>query len=243
MAKEPATHHVAMPPVVLLALLCTCLFWGWLREAGIFAMSWGGLLRIGEAIATTRQNLVLPSDVLFAHAYVQVRIEEPKTRMRMARHQSARIEHSDLVDLVALAFQDVERGSRLWPQSPQTIRRRFDLALERIGLPTQRQGQRPLDLGSFRPGGATHLMVTTEDSDLVRRRGRWASQKVMEIYIQEVAASLYFPSLPLDLRQRIMDLAQSFTWVLQQAKVWKDMGIPPASWYALFSAGKRPDTG
>ncbi|CAE7768524.1 unnamed protein product [Symbiodinium sp. CCMP2592] len=242
-AKEPATHHVAMPPVVLLALLCTCLFWGWLREAGIFAMSWGGLLRIGEATATTRQNLVLPADVLFSHAYILVRIEEPKTRMRMARHQSARIEHSDLVDLVTLAFKDVERGSRLWPQSTQTLRRRFDLALERIGLPTQRRGTRPLDLGYFRPGGATHLMVTTEDSDLVRTRGRWASQKVMEIYIQEVAASLYFPSLPLELRQRIMDLAQAFTSVLEQVKEWKNIGVPPSSWYAMFTAGKRPNSG
>ena len=243
MAKEPSTHHVAMPPVILLALLCTCLFWGWIKEAGIFAMSWGGLLRIGEAIATTRQNLVLPADVLFSQAYVLVRIEEPKTRMRMARHQSARIEHSDLVELVTLAFEDAERGRRLWPQSPQTLRRRFDLALERIGLPTQRQGQRPLDLGSFRPGGATHLMMTSENSELVRRRGRWASQRVMEIYIQEVTASLYYPSLPIELRERIMCLAQSFTWVLNQAREWKTIGVPPSSWFAMFSAGKRPDSG
>ena len=47
MALEPSTHHVAMPPTVLLAVLSVCIYWGWLREAGIFALSWGGLLRRG----------------------------------------------------------------------------------------------------------------------------------------------------------------------------------------------------
>ena len=43
--------HVAMPPIILMALLTCCLLWGWRAEAGIFALAWGGLLRIGEAKA------------------------------------------------------------------------------------------------------------------------------------------------------------------------------------------------
>ena len=49
MALEPTRHHVAMPAVILLGMLTTCLLWGWVKEAGLFALSWGGLLRIGEA--------------------------------------------------------------------------------------------------------------------------------------------------------------------------------------------------
>ena len=243
MAKEPSTHHLAMPPVILLSMLCTCLYWGWLREAGIFALSWGGLLRIGEATSALRSDLILSADVLHLQRHALIRIEEPKTRMRMARHQSAKIEQSDLVELLHLAFADLEASNRLWAQSPQMLRRRFDWVLERIGLPSARTGKKQLDLGSFRPGGATFLLSQTEDSELVRRRGRWASQRVMEIYIQEVQASVYFPSLPVELRQRIMDLAQCFAPVLAQATAWKKVGIPPSSWFALFSAGERPYTG
>ena len=35
------------------------------------------------------------------------------------------------------------------------------------------------------------MLQATEDSELVRRRGRWASHKVMEIYLQEVASSTF----------------------------------------------------
>ncbi|CAE7819443.1 unnamed protein product [Symbiodinium sp. CCMP2592] len=210
---------------------------------GIFGLSWGGLLRIGEATSARRCDLILPSDVLFLQAFALIRIEEPKTRMRMARHQSAKLEQSDLVALAHLAFADLQPSCRLWPQSAQTLRRRFDLVLERIGLPTARGTRRPLDLGSFRPGGATFLMRQTEDSELVRRRGRWASQRVMEIYIQEVQAAVYFPALPFELREKILCLAHAFTALLEQARTWKRVGVPPASWYSLFSAGERPFTG
>ena len=184
-----------------------------------------------------RRNLVLPQDVLFSQGHVLARIEEPKTRMRMARHQAARVEQEDLVQLVALSFADLEPHEKLWPLSSQTLRRRFDLILERLGISTTRGQHRPLDLGSFRPGGATHLLSLTENSELVRRRGRWASHRVMEIYIQEVTACTFFPSLPLVTRQRVLLLAQAFTATLAQAAQWKKQQVPTTSWYALFSAG------
>lgn len=31
--------------------------WGWTREAGVLALTWGGLLRAGEVIAALRQDL------------------------------------------------------------------------------------------------------------------------------------------------------------------------------------------
>ena len=49
LALEPSSHHVAMPLVILMALLTCCLLWGWRSEAGVFALACGGLLRIGEA--------------------------------------------------------------------------------------------------------------------------------------------------------------------------------------------------
>ena len=235
MAKEPMTHHVAMPAIVLLGILTTCLLWGWLDEAAIFAMSWAGLLRIGEATAVLREDLVFPADVLYSQRYLLVRVQEPKTRLRAARHQAARVEPSDLIALISLAFFTLDKRARVWPQPNQTLRRRFDLVLERVGLSPPRAGQRPLDLGSFRPGGATFLLQATDNSELVRRRGRWVSSKVMEIYIQEVTACTFFPGLPLTVRQQVLQLAQAFPATLAQASEWKKIGIPPSSWYKFFS--------
>ena len=237
MALEPSTHHVAMPAVILLAMLATSLCWGWLPEAGLFGLAWGGLLRIGEATSMVRANLVLPQDVLWSQQHILARIAEPKTRMRTARHQAAKVEQADLVLLIATAFGDLGSTDRLWPRSGQTLRRRFDLILERLGVSGARRHQRPLDLGSFRPGGATHLLAVTENSELVRRRGRWASHRVMEIYIQEVMACTFLPSLPENTREQVLCLAQAFTTTLAQAVEWKRLGIPAASWYGLFSAG------
>ena len=54
-----------------------------------------------------------------------------------------------------------------------------------------------LDLSSFRPGGATWLPQASDNPELVRRRGRWLSPKVMEIYLQEVQfATFVGPDAP-----------------------------------------------
>ena len=181
LSEEPSSHHVAMPPIVLMAIITACLAWGWTREAGIFALAWGALLRISEATQACRGNLIFPEDALFMQSFILVRIDQPKTRGRAAKHQSGKLEASDLVSVASLAFLHLPKTAKLWPYTNQTLRRRLDSILDRLGIPKSGAQGRSLDLGSLRPGGATHLLRLTEDSELVRRRGRWASHKVMEI--------------------------------------------------------------
>ena len=214
MTLEPHTHHTAMPSVVLLALLTVCLVWGWRTEAGIFGLSWGALLRIGEATSATRSSLVLPRDVLWTQKFILLRISEPKTRLRTARHQAAKLEPQDLVLLVDSAFRDLPAWAKLWPGSTQTLRRRLDAALARLGI-VPREAERPLDLGSFRPGGASH--------------------RVMEIYLQEVAAATFYPALPPAVRQRVLQAASCFPAVLSQSLAWTRDKIPTQTWYHLWS--------
>lgn len=38
---------------------------------------------------------------------------------------------------------------------------------------------------------STWIIQSTEDGDLLQRRGRWANRKMMEIYVQEVSATLF----------------------------------------------------
>ena len=234
-SEEPYNHHTAMPAVVLIALLSTCLLWGWTAEAGIFALAWGGLLRISEATQARRCDLVLPEDTLWTQDFVLLRINQPKTRLRGARHQAAKVEQSDLVETISLAFSGLHKAARLWNGSNQTLRRRLDVALSRLGVPSSRGPSRPLDLGSLRPGGATFILQLTEDSELVRRRGRWASAKVMEIYLQEITASTFLSDLPIQARETLVAAAGTFPDLLCQAVKWKAAFVPANAWYMLWS--------
>jgi hypothetical protein len=86
----------------------------------------------------------------------------------------------------------------LWPFSGQTMRQRFQKLLPANGLdrlPKSTSGG--LDLGSLRAGGASWLMTVGDNPDLTRRRGRWITNKVMEIYVQEISAVQFIPNLPL----------------------------------------------
>ena len=81
---------------------------------------------------------------------------------------------------------------------------------------------------------ATHLLQLTEDAELVRRRGRWVSSKVMEIYLQEIAAAIFFPNLPPHVRENVLFYAHAFPAVLQQSASWTQAKIPTSAWYRLW---------
>ena len=232
---EPGDHHVACPFQILLALLSTCILWGWPAVAGMIALSWGAICRAGEVFAALRADLILPRDVLFSSAGVFLRVQEPKTRFKAARHQVARCDYEDLVELLDCAFGRLPKNVRLWTASGQLLRTRFRQLLRGIGLPVSRsQAGKPLDLGSLRAGGATHLLLVSEDSELVRRRGRWLASRTMEIYLQEAGSTQYFPLLPNDVKARVMSLAAAFPELLRRMRTFSDAQIPPAAWHDLF---------
>ncbi|CAE7348123.1 unnamed protein product, partial [Symbiodinium microadriaticum] len=216
LSEEPHAHHRALPKGVLLAILSAALTWGWLLEAGLFALAWAGLLRIGEVLAATRRDLVLPRDAAPNTAFALLQIKAPKTRGRAAKHQASHVDPPDIIELLDLAFGSIPPGSPLWPMSAGTLRRRFKLLQARFGL-TSSDGSAHFDLSSFRPGGATWMLHCTENPDLVRRRGRWMSMRVMEIYLQEVEAITYMPSLTDNQRDFLQNMAASFPALLKQA--------------------------
>lgn len=112
-ADEPREHHVAMPVSVLLAVCGLALLWGWPVEAAVFALTWSGLLRIGETIAATRDGLVLPCDAA-GIGFALLRVLQPKARGRVARHQSSRIDPSDIIRLLTDVYKNSSRDSQLW---------------------------------------------------------------------------------------------------------------------------------
>ena len=232
---EPHQHHPAMPMSVMLSLVCTALLWGWPVEGALIALTWSGVLRIGEVLGAYRRDLFLPSELAPGCDFILLRVPEPKTRGRGARHQSARIDPADLVLLISSVFLHYGSDQKLWPYSAATLRRKFSQLLAAVGLQTKVVGGvRPFDLGSLRPGGATWILNQTEDSNLVQRRGRWMSYRVMTIYLQEIAVATTLPKLSPQVRKTIQELNSVFPQVLQKAVRYLSFKIPCTIWYKLF---------
>ncbi len=234
--SEPSAHHIAMPVQVLMALLSVCILWGWNHVGGILALGWGAFLRAGEITSARRHQLVLPSDVGFSTAFALFSIMEPKTRFSAAKHQCAKLDIPDLLQYVELCFSTLQPGQRIWPFSGQTLRGRLKQLLKAVGLQTERSVQgKPLDLGSLRAGGATWALMALEDSELIRRRGRWVNSKTMEIYIQEVSAVQYMGMLDPAVRANVILLAGIFPQLLERITKLSTWKIPMNAWRFLLS--------
>ena len=234
--EEPPEHHTAMPWQVVIALITAALLHGWTAVAGALAICWGGLARVGELLAAKREDLVLPEDTGEECAFALLAVLEPKTRFKAARHQCLRVDQPQLLRVLKLAFASLAPMDKLWPQSPSTLRARFKKLLQIVGLREHLvQGVKDFDLGSLRAGGATWLMQCTEDPEYVRRRGRWITTKVMDIYVQEVTAILYLPKLPGPAKDKIFLVANS------AAELWSQWQIPATAWYFLASHGAMQD--
>ena len=101
------------------------------------------------------------------------------------------------MQLLDIAFAKRGPHEKLWPLSSATLRRRFGDLMKALKLPDATNGRfKPFDLSSFRPGGASHLLNSCEDSEDVRRRGRWPTTCTVEIYLQEVLYVTYVENLP-----------------------------------------------
>lgn len=241
-SHEPPTHHLAMPHQILTGVLAVALMWGWTREAGIFALAWGALLRIGEIFNAYRSDLIIPSDVGFSIDFCLLRISEPKTRFRAAR--AGKLEQPDLIEIVKIGLGGLKRNEKLWCLSGSTLRLRLTKILQRLGLPTSNQGTlQALSLASFRPGGATWLITQTESAELVRRRGRWASFRIMECYLQEVASSTYLTDIDEKSRVLVLHAMQIFPWILSKVIQFHAFSIPSSSWYFLIAKPKETPKG
>ena len=239
---EPSNHHVAAPFQVLMGLVSLCILWGWPLMAGSLCLMWGALLRPGEFLSARRAELLLPRDVGNTITFALLSILEPKTRNVAARHQAARVDIPDLLSIVQATFFGLQKHQKLWPYSGQTLRSRFKALLSGLGLAATGRGDaKPLDLGSMRAGGATWLLEMTENGNLVQRRGRWISEKVMALYIQELTANVFLAQLSQPVKKKILSLAFAFPKLTEKAIQLLEANIPPNAWFRIFSYPGREE--
>ena len=68
----------------------------------------------------------------------------------------------------------------------------------------------------------------------MRRRGRWATTKTMEIYLQEILYVTYVEKLPAEAKETISVCAAGFADLLKSAQYFVHSAIPCSTWYSLL---------
>lgn len=105
------------------------------------------------------------------------------------------------------------------------------------------EGMKALDPGSLRSGGATWHLQLTEDGEYTRRKGRWISAKVMEIYVQETASLLYLKRIPDAARELVLSVAHLFPTVFTKVCWYVKLGVAPSAWFILLQKEDLEATG
>ena len=211
----PGGNRSAMPEPVFLALLGLALQWQWPHVALLLATGFCGMLRVHELRGLTFGDFVTPTALMSSAPTVYVTIQRPKMRRVTARRGYARLDEPGLTEFIEAVTSVYASSDLVFPGSYAQFHRAMVALCRELGLPTESQ-RGGLSWGSLRAGGATWLYRATESSELVRYRGRWASSRMLEIYIQEVGASSLLPSLPADVRERIRELAAWAPYLLRQ---------------------------
>ena len=95
-------------------------------------------------------------------------------------------------------------------------------------------GNLPYSLSSLRPGGATFWLQKTEDAEYVRRKGRWLSTRVLEVYLQESVFTTYTQKMTVESQSRVNHLCLHFNTILVKAIQLKNAYIPESAWPRLW---------
>ena len=74
----------------------------------------------------------------------------------------------------------------------------------------------------------------TEDAEFVRRKGRWVSAKVLEIYLQEATVATFVHKMSDESVSRVALLCKNFPAILEKAIYFKNSSIPENAWPRLW---------
>ena len=134
---------------------------GRLEVSGCLRLAW----RTNFLSASSRHELLLPRDVGNTMQFALPSINKPKTRQTGPRHQAAKLD-------VDIAFGDLPEPAKQLSYGHKQGKL-SDFVFERFCVSLRRW--------LTQVGGYTWHLQVTEDGELCRRKGRWLSQRVMEI--------------------------------------------------------------
>ena len=206
---EPGMCRSVLPPAVIRASVCLAVLWDWNIWAGLVLLGFAAMLHPSEMLNLYRKDLIFPGDVAFDTSSLYVRVRDPKTA-RFARRQHSRVDDTGIIQVTEALFSGLQGDDKLYPGSMSAFRRQWNAIMQRLGVPYQQAGQGATP-GVLRGSGATYFYHQTEDLSWVAWRGRWARQRTLEFYLQEVGAFTLVHSLDPLAKARISILSD-FSW-------------------------------
>ena len=128
---EPPAHRVPIPEPISQAIVALAWCTGFRAFAGVTLLAFYGLGRIGEVLATTRADLLLPGADLWDQGDdVFLRLGSSKTSTRgRGRVQHLKITDRAAIRLIVAAFQDVDPERPLFPKTASAYRYRWNKLL------------------------------------------------------------------------------------------------------------------
>lgn len=209
---EPVSHRPPVPRVLFNALVSLSLSWGWVRWAALTSLAFFGLMRLGEPLRARRRDLVLPEEAGLAGKVCFLRVGRPKPGRRgRGRVQHTRISDAATVDLVKVAFGDLDADDLLYPCSAGAYRRRWDALLSALGVGRETK----ITPGGLRGGGATNLYHQSTPIQDLQWLMRLRQLATLEHYLQEVAATNVLQELKPQVRRKIMACSNMLPFLLR----------------------------
>ena len=212
---QPVSHRPPLPKVILDSMLALAISWGWLRWSGILILAFYGAMRVGEPLRAVRADLLLADEAAFTESVCFLKIRSPKSGRRgKGVTQHARIRDPLAVFWISHVFRDVPRDQLLYPASPATFRKRWDVLLASLNIPKAAQ----LTPGGVRGGGAIYMYHSDLPLLEILWRMRLRQLSTLESYVQELAAENLFVRLPQRSRDKILACSSIFPHLVQSFK-------------------------
>ena len=201
---EPGECRAVLPATAIRASICIAALWGWFQWLGSVLIGFSAMLHPTEMISLRRKDLILPRDTAYDSDSLFVHVRDPKTA-RFARRQHGRIDDANIIAVVDCLFAELPLNERLFSGTMSMFRRQWNAIMKQLSIPHS-QLQRGATPAVLRGSGATYLYQTSEDLQWVAWRGRWARNRTLEFYLQEVSAQLLVHELSAPARQRLFEL-------------------------------------
>ena len=219
--QQPSQLRAPLPLPILMGLLCQSRLFaeteleGKEREkifrfAALVGLCFFSLLRPGELLKLTKEDVDLPNQVTFGAPCVTIRIRKPKNYRQLGHNQFSVIRQPDTCNWVSWAFHHTKNaGDKLWPHTSTEFRKIFKQQCNRL----LGKGH-SFSPASLRAGGATFLFDMSADVNRLRLLGRWAHVQSLEHYIQLAKSQQLTLSIRPKAVQRIISLLQSGSFLL-----------------------------
>eukprot|EP00971_Amphidinium_carterae_P165812 3286630-Amphidinium_carterae.1 len=198
----PLKMRPPMPARIAVALAVCAWVLDWRRSSLALLLAFQALLRPAEIAALRRHHIVLPDDLAGSEESLVICITQSKTSHRAARLQSVMVTDPVIVELARKLLQHDAASAPLVRGGLQELYKKFDHLRRMLNI-----AESPFTLGTLRGGGAVWHIQQCQSLAMLQWRGRWASERSVQHYLQLGLAATAMAALDGATRTKVDALA------------------------------------